>query len=123
MDESDIELNQWDEKYRCTTRDEILDYSKAVGAPVIDYYNKLFNTTGGDCYNIRQIVKAAKIFNPLYLTGHSDADIITILYPLADKLIHFGYSIFTEEFIAQFKKEISNVVKEADEDHNLDKMN
>ena len=25
MDESDIELNQWDEKYRYTTRDEILD--------------------------------------------------------------------------------------------------
>ena len=123
MDKSDDKLNQWDEKYRCTTRDELLDYSKSVGAPVIDYYNKLFNNTGGDCYNIRQMVKAAKIFNPLYLTGHSDADIITILYPLADKLIHFGCIIFTEGFITQFKKEIPNVVKVADEDHNLDNIN
>ena len=90
-----------------------------MGAQVIAYYHKLFNTEGGDCYNIRQMVDAAKIFNHIFLTGYSDAEIINIIYPLADKLSYFGYNMFTEEFIAQLKKEMIKVVAEADLDHNL----
>ena len=41
--------------------------------------------------------------NPLFLTGNSDAEIITMLHPLADKLIHFGYTRFTEEFISTYE--------------------
>ena len=117
--QSDIAFNEWNIKYAHTTKDALLNCAKSVGAPVIAYYHKLFNTEGGDCYNIRQMVDAAKIFNPIFLTGHSDAEIINIIYPLADKLSYFGYNMFTEEFIAQLKKEMTKVVAEADLDHNL----
>ena len=50
-----------------------MTYSKSVSTPAIAYYQKLFNTEGDDCYNIRQMVKATKCFDPLLLTGHSEA--------------------------------------------------
>ena len=63
---------------------------------------------------------AANKFNPLLLTGKSDAEIITMLHPLAGKLIHFGYTHFTEEFIVQLKKELPKIVEEANKEHDLD---
>ena len=59
---------------------------------------------------MRQMSNAAKIFNPMFLAGKSEAEVVTVLHPLADKLIHFGYEQFTEEFITQLKKEIKLVV-------------
>ena len=65
------------------------------------------------------MIKAAQIFNPLYVTGNSDLDIVTCLYLLADRLIDVGDNCFTEDCTAQLKEEMHNFV-EADRDHNLD---
>ena len=66
------------------------------------------------------MVGAAKIFDPLFLTGKSDAEVITMLHPLADKLLHFEYTHFIEYFIVQFKREIQRIVEETNKDHDFD---
>ena len=48
---------------------------------------------------------AAKKIEPLFLTGKSDAKIIAMLHPLADKLLYFGCTHFTEYFIVHPKKD------------------
>ena len=106
-----------------TTKEFFLDHAKSIGKPAVDYYNKMFNDQGGDCYNIRQMVEASQIFNSLFLSGHTDVEIITKLFPLADKLLSFGYNHLTKEFIAQLKKELPRIVKEADKYHDLDTIN
>ena len=67
------------------------------------------------------MIEGARIFNPLFLKGQCDANIVTRLHLLADsKLVHFGYTHFTEEFIVELKKEIPKVVAEANRGHDLD---
>ena len=66
------------------------------------------------------MVGFANLFDSLFLIGKSDAGIIIILHPIADKMFHFGYTHFTEEFIAQLKMELPKIVEEANKDHNLD---
>ena len=68
------------------------------------------------------MTKVAKIFNHMFLAGKSEAEVVTVLHPLADKLMHFGYVQFTEDFITQLKKETQKVVDEADKEHNLDRI-
>ena len=63
---------------------------------------------------------AAKIFDPLFLTGKSDAEVITMLHPLADKLLYVGYTHFKEYFIVQLKRELPRIVEETNKDHDLD---
>lgn len=82
----------------------------------------MFNDEEGDCYNIRQIVGTAKNFNPLFLIGKLDAEIITMLHPLTDKLTNVGYTHFIYECIVQLKIELPKIVKEADNEHDLDKI-
>ena len=59
------------------------------------------------------MVKAAQIFNP-FLSGHTDAEIVNKLYLLVDRLTYVEHKHFTEESIAQVKKELPKVVKETD---------
>ena len=68
------------------------------------------------------MANAAKIFNPILLAGKSDAEVVTVLHPLADQLKFFGYTRFTQEFIDELKKELPNIVEEANKDHDLDKI-
>ena len=58
----------------------------------------------------------------MFLAGKTEAEVVTVLHPLADKLIHFGFEKFTEDFISQLKKEMQMVVNEADRDHDLNKI-
>ena len=51
--------------------------------------------------------------NPLFLKGKSDTEIVTILHPLANKLKHFGYRHFTQEFIDNLKIELHLIVQES----------
>ena len=97
-----------------------MEHAKMIGQPTIDYYNNAFNNEKGDCYNIRQMAEATKIFNPLFLTGKSDAEIFTLLHPLADKLKYFGHTHFTQDFIDMLKKEFPKIIQEASKDDNLD---
>ena len=64
----------------------------------------------------------AKFFTPIFLTGISDDEVITILNPLADQLKYFGYTHFTQDFIDKLKKELPKLVEEANHDHDLDKI-
>ena len=57
-----------------------MNHAKYIGKPVVGYYHKLFKTEGGDCYNIRQMAEAVQIFNPLFLTGHTDTEVVTKLH-------------------------------------------
>ena len=43
-----------------------------------------------------------------------------MLYPLADKLIHFGNTHVIEEIIVQLKKELLKIVEESNKEHALD---
>jgi len=88
-DESIENYNTWNDEFTFFTREQLLNHAHSVGQPAIDYYNKLFNSEGGDCYNVRQMTNATKIFNPMFLAGKSEAEVVTVLHPLADKLIHF----------------------------------
>ena len=57
-----------------------------IGQPAIRYYNDVFNTDKGDYYNIRQMTNAAKIFNPMFLAGKLDTEVVIMLHPLTDQL-------------------------------------
>ena len=50
------------------------------------------------------MVKEAQIFNPLFVIGNSDTEIVTRLHLLADKFVHFRYYHFTDDFIVKVKK-------------------
>ena len=110
------------ENFPYNNKELLVNHAKSIGKPMIEYYHKLFTIEDGDCYNIRQMAEAAQIFNPIFLSGHTDAEIVTKLHLLIDKLIYFGYKQFTERFIKQLKKEIPEVIKEADRDHDLDRI-
>ena len=58
----------------------------------------------------------------MFLAGKSEAEVVTVLHPFVDKLMHFGYKQFTEDFITKLKKKIQKVVDEADKDHDLDRI-
>ena len=89
--------------------------------PSGEYYKKLFNEEDGDCYDIRQMVEATQIFNPIFLKDMSDTDVCTVLYNLADKLKYFHYDkTITDQLLDNLKKEMPKFVKEAKRDHDLD---
>ena len=75
--EANEEYNDWMKTYHLLSIADLLDHAKMIGQPAIRYYNDVFNTEKGDCYNIRQMANAAKIFNPILLAGKSDAEVVT----------------------------------------------
>ena len=66
--------------------------------------------------------EAAQIFDPIFLSKQSTADIVTVLHDLADKLAVFGFYHFDKKFIKKLKKEMPNLVKDAKADHDLDRI-
>ena len=77
---------------------------------------------GGDCYNIRQMANASQISNPIFLADKTSTGIVTILHFLADKIVHFGKNHFTPTFIYMLKKEMPELVKEANRDSDLGRL-
>ena len=70
--------------------------------PAHDYYKRLFREDGGDCCHITKMAEACDIFNPLVLKDISETEVVTKLYPMAEKLKHFKYNnIFTDGFISR----------------------
>ena len=120
--EADNDVNKFIEEYPYSDKELLMNHATSIGKPAVEYYHKLFSNEGGDCYNIRQMAEASQIFNPILLLGHTDAEVVTKLHLLIDKLTHFGYKRFTECFLRQLKKELPQVVKEADRDHDLDRI-
>ena len=56
------ECNAWYEEFPYDTKEALIFHAKSIGQPAIDYYNKVFHTEEGDCYNVRQTVEVAQIF-------------------------------------------------------------
>lgn len=71
---------------------------------------------------MRVMSEAVQIFDPLYLCKMSTADVVTVLYALAEKLMVFGFPQFNESFIEKLRKEQPKVVREAKKDHDLDRI-
>ena len=114
-------FKEWKPKYPSRTRDDLYDHGKSVLGPSGEYYKKLFNEEDGDCYDIRQMVEATQIFNPIFLKDMSDTDVCTVLYNLADKLKYFHYDkTITDQLLDNLKIEMPKFVKEAKQDHDLD---
>ena len=85
----------------------------------------MFLAKGGESYATRLVAEASQLWNSIFLAEQikDEADIINILYPLADKLKYFGYRQFTDSFIRQLKKEMADVAYESKMDHDLDSIN
>ena len=68
------------------------------------------------------MAEAAQIFNPIFLSKMTTADIPTVLDDLANKLTAFGFRHFDEKFLKKLKKEMPALVKEAKANHDLDSI-
>jgi len=66
-------------------------HGKKVLEPIGNYYKQQFLNDSGDCHPSRVMSVAAQMFNPIFLTKTSTADIVTVLYDLSDKLKVFGF--------------------------------
>ena len=97
----------WGNEFRFVTRKELLEHTRTTDLPKINYYNNIFNDEKGDCCHIRQMMRAAKSFDPLFLTEKLDAEIVTMLHPLADKLLYFGYNHSADFLLFNLKKRAS----------------
>jgi len=109
-------------KFHHQTKNSLIYHGESIAIPVGKYFNTLLNVDGGHCYNIRKLAKASQIFNPIFLADKTSTDIVTILHFLADKLVHFGYNHFTPTFIYMLKKEMPELVKEANRDSDLGRL-
>ena len=49
---------------------------------------------------------AAEIFNPKYLKGKLESEMVTVIHYKDDKLPHFNYHNFTSEFIRWLENEL-----------------
>jgi hypothetical protein len=62
------------------------------------------------------------IFDPIFLSRQSTADIVTVLHDLADKLMVCKFLYVDDLFIKKLKKEMHKLVNEAKGDHDLDRI-
>ena len=68
------------------------------------------------------MAEAAQIFNLIFLSKHSDEDIISALSFLANKLTAFRYSHFKKRLIDKLKEEMPKVIVSARREYDLDKF-
>ena len=113
---------EWKKKFPHRTKTDLMEHGKDILQPVGRYYNKQFIDENGDCHQMRVMSEAAQIFDPIFLSKQSTADIVTVLHFLADKLSVFNYRQFDEQFMERLKKEMPKLVKEAKADHDLDRI-
>ena len=114
--------NEWKTEFPWRNKESLMQYGKKVLEPVGEYYKQQFLDASGDCHPIREMAEAVQIFNPIFLSTQSTADIVTVLYDLANKLNAFQFRQFNDRFFDNLRKETVNVVREAKEDHDLDRI-
>ena len=102
------ELSIWQDKFPHRNRNTLIHHGKDMMQPMPLYYRSLFNNVEGDCYHLRQGSIGCKIFDPIFLKGKSND--MTQLYLLCDKLNHFGFKLFTDDFIKKMKVELKDAV-------------
>ena len=68
--------------YPHCTCESLFQKSEFLIYQLYDYYARLSQMEGGDCYDFRQMSDAVKFFNPIYFKGVSAGDIIVSLNEL-----------------------------------------
>ena len=63
------DYDEWKCSFPWETDLELIEYSKGISKPVLDYYVKLFQEDDGDNFHTRKAAMACKLFDPLYLKG------------------------------------------------------
>ena len=116
------EYEGWKKRFPHRSKEALMDHGKNVLIPVGEYYKAQFLEEGGNCRPMRVMAEAAQIFNPIFLAKQSTADIVTVLYDLADKLLVFKFRHFTKTFIKNLKKEMPGLVSAAQADHDLERI-
>ena len=98
-----------------------MEHAQAVMRKSSQYYNEIFVKEGGAYYHLRQAANAVAMFDPTFLNGMSEADIVLKLFEMVDNLKFFNYTEhFKESFLKRLKKEIKDVVAEATLDGSLE---
>lgn len=115
-------FDEWKTKFPHRNKVDLMEHGKNLLSPVGVYYNKQFLNEVGDCHQMRVMSEAAQIFDPIFLSKQSTADIVTVLHYLADKLLVSNFRHFNEKFMDRLKKEMPGLVKEAKSDHDLDRI-
>ena len=59
-------------------------HGKNILLPVRNYYNAQFTDEDGDCYQMMEMSEASHIFDPIFLSKQSTADIVTVICDLAE---------------------------------------
>ena len=85
------------------SKEDFIAHGRKVVKPGFDHYQSLFTDPGGDYYDLRQIYRLARIFNPRIANG---LDVNTIEEAI-DELHRFKMPEFTAAFRENMKKEIA----------------
>jgi hypothetical protein len=97
--------------------DGLKEYAMMCVKPGIDYYEKTYNTEGGDLYRFKRACQAAQIFDPFFLSHATMAE----LEEKVNELIFFDHhEIFTNAFIGLLIVELPSLVTEARKVVNID---
>ena len=103
--------------------ESLAQHGKDILTPAADYFNNIFVKEDGECHHTIEIAEAAQMFNPIYLAKLSDADIVTLLHDLAEKLKATKFKQFeNKSFMRRLKEEMPALVKAAKRDHDLNKF-
>ena len=112
----------WKNKFTHRTKPALIVHGKDILFPVGQYYHNQFTNEDGDCHQMREMSEVAHMFDPIFLSKQSTADIVTVLHYLADKIRVFKFRHFNESFMKSLKKEMYKLVNESKGDHNLDRI-
>ena len=70
----------WKKKFPHQTKPALMGHGKDIVLPVGRYYHNQFTNEDGDCHQMREMSEAAQIFDPIFLSKQSTADIVTVLH-------------------------------------------
>ena len=100
----------WKNKFTHRTKPALTVHGKDILFPVGRYYHNQFTNEDEDCHQMREISEGAQIFDPIFMSKQSTADIVVLLHVLDDKLRVFKFRHFNESFIKSLKKQIPKLV-------------
>ena len=112
----------WKKKFPHQTKPDLIGHGKDILLPVGRYYHNQFTNEDGDCHQLREMSEAALIFDSIFLSKQSAADIVNVLHYLADKLRVSKFPHFNESFMKSLNKEMPKLFNEAKGDHDLDRI-
>jgi hypothetical protein len=97
---------------------EFLDMGLGGVQAGYNYYTAIYNTPGGELYDLKQAYQGAGVFNFKKLAELRPA----ALEALIDLLAKFEFPEFTEEFLAGMKAELPEVIRHAQQPFDFSKV-